>query len=317
MRRMEGEEGLLVSIHAPARGATRKMIRRLVPTASFQSTPPHGGQRASGPCRAAQSRVSIHAPARGATVTGNRVVGKALVSIHAPARGATRRSISTSSACRRFNPRPRTGGNAVIKPHPPAALGRFNPRPRTGGNVAVEGVLPAAEGVSIHAPARGATSAWCESVQMSQKFQSTPPHGGQRHGRDLHHRRRFQSTPPHGGQRQIRDSPNQPQTRFQSTPPHGGQRSQDDSAAIADQFQSTPPHGGQPQTRNERACVREFQSTPPHGGQPNGFRSDGESQAVSIHAPARGATPTRVTVTDHGCFNPRPRTGGNLDFLCV
>ena len=57
----------LVSIHAPARGATR------VPRVWIKSV-----------C------VSIHAPARGATVHRFDFLERAAVSIHAPARGATR-----------------------------------------------------------------------------------------------------------------------------------------------------------------------------------------------------------------------------------
>ena len=56
----------LVSIHAPARGATLllvAMVRRV--------------------------RVSIHAPARGATNIGRAENARKAVSIHAPARGAT------------------------------------------------------------------------------------------------------------------------------------------------------------------------------------------------------------------------------------
>src|SRR5208337_4330958 len=59
--------GGIVSIHAPARGATRG---RGLPPITFQ--------------------VSIHAPARGATRTPDRTQLAADVSIHAPARGATR-----------------------------------------------------------------------------------------------------------------------------------------------------------------------------------------------------------------------------------
>ena len=56
----------LVSIHAPARGATQ-----------------------SGPAHIWQRGVSIHAPARGATFPANLTHDGNPVSIHAPARGAT------------------------------------------------------------------------------------------------------------------------------------------------------------------------------------------------------------------------------------
>ena len=55
-----------------------------------------------------------------------------------------------------------------------------------------------------------------------------------------------------------------------------------------------------------------FQSTPPHEGR-RGFRSGRPlGQPVSIHAPARGATPkTNVFFFIIFCFNPRPRTRGD------
>ena len=66
---MTGEDcrrRVVVSIHAPARGATN--LKVLIIT---------------------QKKVSIHAPARGATADGFALRGQTVVSIHAPARGAT------------------------------------------------------------------------------------------------------------------------------------------------------------------------------------------------------------------------------------
>ncbi len=78
-------------------------------------------------------------------------------------------------------------------------------------------------------------------------------------------------------------------------------------------FQSTPPHGG----RRRRGVSLEkstvgFQSTPPHGGRP-GVGVDGHrGEAVSIHAPAWGATSRRQEDRESHCgFNPRPRMGGD------
>ena len=56
----------LISIHAPARGATEYAIAEL-----------------------SKPRISIHAPARGATVSSTRTHRTGRISIHAPARGAT------------------------------------------------------------------------------------------------------------------------------------------------------------------------------------------------------------------------------------
>ncbi len=144
-----------VSIHAPARGRTGGRSR---PPASdsFQSTPPHGGER----------------DARDWQLYGS------LVSIHAPARGRTRCDPTSFWGIVSFNPRPRTGANgartrilvlkAFVSIHAPArgrtialaehasAMG-FNPRPRTGANLEIRNIINY-RGVSIHAPARGRTS---------------------------------------------------------------------------------------------------------------------------------------------------------------
>ena len=80
----------IVSIHAPARGAT--MARRIITTyLSFQSTRPRGARRVRHRCYPLQGlSVSIHAPARGATFDiYHGYFQVAFVSIHAPARGAT------------------------------------------------------------------------------------------------------------------------------------------------------------------------------------------------------------------------------------
>src|SRR5690349_15822434 len=78
---------------------------------------------------------------------------------------------------------------------------------------------------------------------------------------------------------------------------------------------------------------RVFQSTPPDGGRRERPAADHVGDGVSIHAPGRGATPERTAMktrpkfqstppdggrplaiallATHGCFNPRPRTGGD------
>ncbi len=173
-----GDVESVVSIHAPARGATQRAPCAGTHSGGFQSTPPRGGRlrrscrrywlpscfnprpRAGGDLLlfAGQCHldVSIHAPARGATVCG----------------GVSRASSSS------FNPRPRAGGDPIAVYHrnaiplfqsTPPRGGRlvqflrepdqhcFNPRPRAGGDAVLIG---------------------CHSPLM--RFQSTPPRGGRR-----------------------------------------------------------------------------------------------------------------------------------------
>ena len=75
----------------------------------------------------------------------------------------------------RFNPRPRAGGDATVK-QVRESVGSFNPRPRAGGDQ-VSNLYERESGVSIHAPARGATYLSSYTVGSSA-FQSTPPRGG-------------------------------------------------------------------------------------------------------------------------------------------
>ena len=88
-----GEYGLFllarVSIHAPARGATVNLSPPVPPSEVSIHAPARGATDI--PAAVVSHReVSIHAPARGATLTGGWLQNSAKVSIHAPARGATK-----------------------------------------------------------------------------------------------------------------------------------------------------------------------------------------------------------------------------------
>ena len=79
---------LLVSIHAPARGATTSSAGPRRSSDSFNPRAREGRDEVFG-LRDRQAIVSIHAPARGATIDGLTSCDLISVSIHAPARGAT------------------------------------------------------------------------------------------------------------------------------------------------------------------------------------------------------------------------------------
>ena len=80
---------VMVSIHAPARGATLLAHNAASRMDQFQSTLPHGERHIFLPCICNNLLVSIHAPARGATTSPLQAAFLGGVSIHAPARGAT------------------------------------------------------------------------------------------------------------------------------------------------------------------------------------------------------------------------------------
>ena len=169
---------VIVSIRAPARGATLSHLEQ-ADSPEFQSAPPHGGRHGSSGNRSLVSRmfqsapphggrlpqvrpgrraelVSIRAPARGATQREALRVRRVFVSIRAPARGATWLPPLRQSLRSCFNPRPRTGGDPSH-----TSLGtpgeKFQSAPPHGGRHIVSQPISLDSRVSIRAPARGAT----------------------------------------------------------------------------------------------------------------------------------------------------------------
>ena len=123
----------LISIHAPARGAT----------SLDDST-----QKGDG--------ISIHAPARGATTECRQRKFSTIISIHAPARGATSEADTRSGSEENFNPRSREGSDRntrlsqLFDPIFQSTLPRGE-RQRVSQKMIIN------ISISIHAPARGAT----------------------------------------------------------------------------------------------------------------------------------------------------------------
>ena len=218
----------------------------------FQSTHPRGVRLDRPFANKAGEKVSIHAPARGATRVSSEYGWRHIVSIHAPARGATSHVAGYGSApC--FNPRTREGCDMSMCSTIRQGQG-FNPRTREGCDP-YKFVKGTYGGVSIHAPARGATRSSAYQSRLSV-FQSTHPRGvrhvafkgARRHDVSIH-------APARGA------------TGWSGCEFHDYK------------FQSTHPRGVRPKTLEQDIAECRFQST----------RSE-EHTSVSIHAPARGAT---------------------------
>ena len=147
---------LLISIHAPARGATGNTDIRHPTDQNFNPRSREGSDFLRVPANMTGKQISIHAPARGATLTlwlalravvkfqstlprGERHYEEIFplcvkrISIHAPARGAT-------SSVRPFCL------SQIISIHAPAR-----------GATAPQRLCKSSGTISIHAPARGAT----------------------------------------------------------------------------------------------------------------------------------------------------------------
>ena len=323
----------LVSIHAPARGAT-SATRSITAGSPFRSTPPHGERRRIAPFvsplvegfdprprtgsdrlagrQAVLVRVSIHAPARGATLGVARRLDNRRVSIHAPARGATLPARFEGGPDHGFDPRPRTGSDDrhLLADHMPVREFRSTP--------------PHGELRDSYAGGRS-----------GGLFRSTPPHGERRVARHRRTRRQTVSihAPARGATRREKacyrsvvvsiHAPARGATRccaktvrsllaFRSTPPHGERQGIAATSGLGRPCFDPRPRTGSDHPRKHCSASCDVSIHAPARGATRGGRGEDRSGTVSIHAPARGATNMWwVTIRRLLCFAPRPRTGSD------
>ena len=144
--------------------------------------------------------------------------------------------------------------------------------------------------VSIHAPARGATSATLRSTVASMVSIHAPARGATIR---MDKRNRLAVVSIHAPARGATPFAFYRACtveKFQSTPPRGGRRSVLLMKPIAASVSIHAPARGATQLRSVLLAWHR----------------------VSIHAPARGATPAQMPGTPCvGGFNPRPRAGGD------
>ena len=105
---------LLISIHAPTRGATRTIStgHRLF---SISIHAPTRGATEPDMTVYKLADISIHAPTRGATTDNNGTYTECFISIHAPTRGATWLYHGTIKADNNFNPRSHEGSDSNFR----------------------------------------------------------------------------------------------------------------------------------------------------------------------------------------------------------
>ena len=186
------------------------------------------------------------------------------VSIHAPARGATYQA-HPSSAFIAFQSTPPHGGR-LSGEYAGVSLEEFQSTPPHGGRLHHRRLVDATGRVSIHAPARGATSLMAYQLGV-EGFQSTPPHGG---------RHRY-------------SSPSNLPLLFNPRPRTGGDTEHDLAARWAPCFNPRPRTGGDIAMGIFLCGFVVSIHAPARGATRNG-RYTGSDWPVSIHAPARGAT---------------------------
>ena len=216
---------LIVSIHAPVRGATSRR-HDAAGRDEFQSTRPYGARRArSCACSRADQLFQSTRPYGARHVRQSDLGRCASVSIHAPVRGATSSRRDLAVVCDSFNPRARTGRDAAalllaalasrVSIHAPVRGATRSARcgqciasdvsihaPVRGATRVASAVATGQRVVSIHAPVRGATRA---SLRRSCGQRCFNPRA--RTGRDIgrsrpwHRDPQFQSTRPYGARR--------------------------------------------------------------------------------------------------------------------
>ena len=318
----------------------------------FRSTPLREGRRRDAAARRDVEPVSIHAPARGATCCSRPTSWRSASFDPRPCArgdlGVTRpRRLGLAS----FDPRPcargdPTGGASLLGViefrSTPLREGRrraspiamvficFDPRPCARGDDEVEGPCRGFM-VSIHAPARGATTGGASLMGVIE-FRSTPLREGRRGqpGGQPGHAAVSIHAPARGATRYSDGFSSS--SLFRSTPLREGRPVNLAGVRAAKEFRSTPLREGRPRA-GWRSPTRKFRSTPLREGRPGaagtlsaarGFdprpcaRGDQPTpqrraqQRVSIHAPARGATRTGPRLKRQiPCFDPRPCARGD------
>ncbi len=305
--------GLVVSIHAPARGATASCPRSPSHSTRFNPRPRAGGDRrrsmstASGTCFNPRPRAGGD-PARfrwwlrlgcfnprpraGGDPSLAECIALGIVSIHAPARGATR-DVRVFARGQEFQSTPPRGGRHPTSRPSGAGFRGFNPRPRAGGDQALH--LLAHGGVGFNPRPRAGGDRWRAAWQARNwRFQSTPPRGG-----------RLRACVPQQGHAGVSiHAPARGATclriiaiivnRFQSTPPRGGRQAGACPLVLVTSFNPRPRAGGDMLLAFFLAALLCFNPRPRAGG----------DQLARAHGPQRGG------------FNPRPRAGGDCASNC-
>ena len=212
------------------------------------------------------------------------------VSIHAPAGGATKKAREYADIPQEFQSTPPQGGRLSCISNC-REISSFNPRPRRGGDSrAAE--RSQARRVSIHAPAGGATFTKRRGPTVL-RVSIHAPAGGATSAKCNYGALIWVSIhAPAGGATLVLyllyDF-----NMFQSTPPQGGRLGTGSASNCGISFQSTPPQGGRLPVYCWRVPSAMFQSTPPQGGRHSRTATAGWGS----------------------CFNPRPRRGGDCQFV--
>ena len=278
-----------VSIHAPARGATRRGYVIMSHKPRFQFTRPQGARQTRSAFRMVVVGFQFTRPQGARRAALATPMGINAFQFTRP-QGARHGRLGTQREPKRFNSRARKGRDrfhaCAFRPSR-----CFNSRARKGRDMRIPDYYFDLC-VSIHAPARGATTATGPST-VPRVFQFTRPQGA---------RPTFAVAYP----------------SFQSfnSRARKGRDMVKCHAEWRPEFQFTRPQGARLEPAVVEPRLFPFQFTRPQGARHCLSRLSLAKMPVSIHAPARGAT-SAEDCSNHktSCFNSRARKG--RDTTCL
>ena len=170
---------VVISIHAPPRGATQGLERcKGKGSRDFNSRPSARGDARAGTMQRERQQRFQFTPLREGRRACWLAADGANISIHAPPRGATDDVMNALKPIL-FQFTPLREGRPSAPATKKTRWRNFNSRPSARGDVPAPEVADAPEGISIHAPPRGATCTTCGHVSSS-RFQFTPLREGRR-----------------------------------------------------------------------------------------------------------------------------------------
>jgi hypothetical protein len=146
----------LVSIHAPARGATKRSVHNGKSYRSFNPRPRAGGD-ASRSLKGKALEAFQSTPPRGGRLQRIIDTGAYFEFQSTPPRGGRRRTSRNRKEGRSVSIHAPARGATDSGGNIPSHVRSFNPRPRAGGDPEFGKYFESVYRVSIHAPARGAT----------------------------------------------------------------------------------------------------------------------------------------------------------------
>ena len=284
---------ILISIHAPPRGATGQRQKGFSSRSHFNSRPSARGDDAADKGGMLALQFQFTPLREGRLAGGVDKISKNEISIHAPPRGATSPPRWTPWPPTYFNSRPSARGDSQQQ-RAPQPLRKFQFTPLREGRRRLSSADGSSDDISIHAPPRGATPHDRHLLHLMAISIHAPPRGATHHqGKRSNYSNISIHAPPRGATTpSIRKSPLE---LFQFTPLREGRHTQPPPLLIHQNISiHAPPRGATRKSLANFICFSISIHAPPRGatGKRVYFSA---SSSISIHAPPRGATALQNT----------------------